>query len=95
MGAASGEKNDGAGQTVMQGGDKGESIPGGCCVQGDEDGGLRQRKERGSALMRGDGDGSVQDDGSGTSVCFVREMGSAWMKDWREEWFVIAGSFGN
>ncbi|XXG41222.1 hypothetical protein AAC387_Pa01g1733 [Persea americana] len=31
MGAVGGEKNDGAGQTVMQGGDRGESIPGGCC----------------------------------------------------------------
>ena len=33
MGAAGGEKNDGAGQTVMQGGDRGESVPGGWLIE--------------------------------------------------------------
>ncbi|KAJ8631615.1 hypothetical protein MRB53_024938 [Persea americana] len=102
MGAASGKKNDGAGQTVMQGKDKGESVPGRWCAVmeegGDEDGGLRQGKERGSALMRGHGDGSVEDDGSGVSVTSSGRWvlrGDGGMKDWHEEWFVIAGSFGN
>ncbi|XXG72211.1 hypothetical protein AAC387_Pa07g1359 [Persea americana] len=47
--------------------------------------------------MGGDGDGSLQDDGSGMSVTLSGRWvlrGDGGMKDWRKEWFVIAGSIG-
>ena len=54
MGAASGEKNDGTGQTVMQGGNKGESIPGGCCVQVREEKMGKKRKRRNKKERKGE-----------------------------------------
>ncbi|KAJ8649742.1 hypothetical protein MRB53_002765 [Persea americana] len=60
MGAACGEKNDGARQTVMQGGYRGESVPDGCCdvaCRTDGDVGRMQGRERTWWVVDGDARG--------------------------------------